>query len=134
MTAYTRRTFHVLDVVTVADGRLVAPSGIGAVYELCGHVLGDENLFTHQLPAAADAATPTLLAQFPWIADLDSDADLTNDSTRDVWCEWIIAHHGEWVDVEPAEDPQWRKGRAIQDLIDMVGEEKVITVVVPGDC
>lgn len=126
-------TFHVLDVVTVARGVLVAPSHIDAVYKLCGHMLGDEHLFTHQLPAAANACEAKLIEQFPWLIDLDMSPDLTDDAIRAAWCAQIVAEHGEWVEVEPIAGPQWHTGRALQDLVEMMGPERVVPVVVDPD-
>lgn len=115
-------TFHVLDVVTVAKGVLVAPSHMDAVYKLCGHMLGDDNLFTHQLPAAATACQGALHEQFPWLTDLHVPESLVDATTREEWCAQIVTDRGELVDVEPIADPQWVRGRALTDLVQMMSD------------
>lgn len=127
------KTFHVLDVVTVGTGYLVSPTHIDAVYELCGHMLGDDHLFTHQLPAASKACEPALLEAFPWLADLDTSVDLSDEAIRTPWCARIVDDHGEWVEVEQIAEPQWHTGRALQDLVEMIGPERVIPVVMGED-
>jgi len=123
-------TFHVLDVVTVATGYLVAPSHIDAVYKLCGHMLGDPHLFTHQLPAASRACEPALVEAFPWLTALDTTVDLTDDAIRTAWCAQIVADRGEWVEVERIDNPPWHTGRALSDLVEMVGADRVVPVVI----
>lgn len=121
--------FHALDVVTVTTGRLVSDRGIASVYEVCSHVLGDDSLMTHQLPAASEAATPSLVDQHPWLADLEPPDDLDE---LWAWCAAIVAEHGERLEITPAEDPQWVQGNALRDLSAMTSKP-VIGVVMDDE-
>lgn len=60
------RDFHLGDVLSVTSGRLLAPAGMGAVYQILNHLTGQE-LYTHQLPRAADECKPSLIRQHPWL-------------------------------------------------------------------
>jgi hypothetical protein len=58
------KTFDTLDVVTVSTGVLVSDRGIGSVYEVLNYLL-DDDLMTHQLPAASRAVEPSLPTAAP---------------------------------------------------------------------
>jgi hypothetical protein len=62
--------FHLGDLLSISDGRLLSPEHIGGVYKILNHMTGD-NLMTHQLPLACDAMLPELLTQHPWLKDVD---------------------------------------------------------------
>lgn len=128
----TIREFPTLGVATVATGVLLYEGGIGSVYEVCGHVLGDEGLMTHQLPAAASASTPVLYAQHPWLRDLDPPrGDLP---ALAAWCEQLVAEHGETLQVRAADPDEvaWRQGNALRDLADIMEGRPVVVVHVPA--
>lgn len=124
------RTFPTSDVLSVTTGVLLSQS-IGAVYEVCGYIL-DDTLMTHQLPNASRACTPHLVALHPWLADLepprgDIDALL-------LWLGEVEHEHGATLQVVPAVDPQWVRGNAIQDLVDLLRPgTPVIPVVIYED-
>lgn len=65
-----KKTFPLGTVLSITTGRLLAPNGIGGVYEILNFMSGD-NLFTHQLPRVMDECKPYLLQQFPQLADVD---------------------------------------------------------------
>lgn len=120
------REFPTLDVVTVVTGVMVSDRGIDAVYDVCGHVLGD-TLWTHQLPAASRACEPALVAQHPWLRDLDPPSgDL--DALL-AWCDALVGEHGPALTVAPAEDTTWVPGNALRDLVDLAGGRPVVAVV-----
>ena len=119
--------FNTLDVAGAYTGVLLNRDGIGGIYDVLGYVLGDRGLMTHQLPGAASAAEGALERQHPWLAQLDPP---TGDRIAGLgeWCDQLIAAHGATVPVAPASDPDWRGGRALDDLVEMVGRDRVIPV------
>lgn len=64
------QSFHLGDVLSITTGRLLSPEGMAGVYRILNHMTGRE-LYTHQLPRAADACAPVLLERFPQLADIE---------------------------------------------------------------
>ena len=123
-----RRLFHTLDLVTVYTGVLVTTRGVKAVYELCGYILGDPGLMTHQLPAATNACKPVLREQYPWLEGLEPPV---NDlPALAVWSDDLVDRVGPAQQVSPARDADWAPGNAMRDLLDIAGDRPVIGVVV----
>lgn len=58
------KKFHFSDVLTITTGRLVSTRHVDGIYDVLNFMTGDE-LFTHQLPRAADECRPWLATQFP---------------------------------------------------------------------
>jgi hypothetical protein len=69
--------FSVDDVLSITTGRLVSSHHIGGVYNILNFMTGS-NLFTHQLPDAADRCRPFLLERFPELVE----AGTTNNLER----------------------------------------------------
>src|SRR5881628_376125 len=92
--------FHIGDLLSVTDGRLLSPDHVAGVHKLLDHMTGDV-LMTHQLPLAADAMTPELLQQHPWLKDFGppENAELADLMA---WLDWAVKEHGEFHDVEAA--------------------------------
>lgn len=67
-----KRTFHILDVMSITTGRLVSTRHMDGIYDILGF-MHDASLFTTQLPSASDAALPEILRQHPALADFDAD-------------------------------------------------------------
>jgi hypothetical protein len=122
------REFSTLAVASATTGRMLVHD-FGLIPKVLNYVLGEE-LMSHQLPAASQAAEPHLLAQHPWLADLDPPQDL--DALRQ-WCDALIAEHGESLAIRPASDPAWLQGHALADLIDIAAGKPIVGVVVDGD-
>lgn len=98
----TAKSFHLSDLLSIMPGILVSQDGIGGVYNILNHLTGD-NLMTHQLPLAADAVTPDLAQQFPWLKGIPKpEPRLTTVAECAAWVASIAAVHGEWHDVEAA--------------------------------
>lgn len=111
------RRFDTLDVVTVDSGVLVSDRGMDAIYDLCGWLLGDPGIMTHQLPAASRACQGPLREQFPWLAELDPPRG--DIPALKAWCAALVEEHGASLDVTRPDDPQWVAGRALEDLHEM---------------
>lgn len=130
-----KRTFATADVLSVVTGILVTDRRppIDAVYDVCNHVLGD-SVWTHQLVAAATEASRHITAQHPWLADLTPpEAGPDNLDALMAWRRHVEAEHGEELTLTTADDPQWTRGNALSDLVDQVGADRIIGVVLPED-
>ena len=118
------KSFHLGDILSVTTGRLLSTDGIGGVYRILNHMTGD-NLFTHQLPRAAQECAPALLEQFPALKEVEL-LPVMDGTTIPAWLEAQAQKYGAWFDVKPLatfahQDP-------VQELVDMVGAERVIQV------
>lgn len=105
MTAPTARHFHLGDILSIATGRLVAPDHMGGVYRILNFMTGD-NLYTHQLPRAAQECRSALEAQHPWVASIQPPDDFgpDPDSAMPAWFVWLteqVALYGEQHPVLP---------------------------------
>lgn len=56
--------FHLGTILSVTHGILLSPDHMKGIYEILHWMTGDD-LFTHQLPRAADECKPFLLVQHP---------------------------------------------------------------------
>jgi len=123
--------FHIGDLLSITDGRLLSPDHMDGIYRLIDHVTGQPH-FTHQLPRAAGPVKAWLIQQFPWLDGLgpDQDADLTGMMT---WLSQAGAEHGEFHDVEPMPLGMYVGREPIAELMEMVGEDRVIVVQARGD-
>jgi hypothetical protein len=131
-----RRDFHLGDVLSITDGRLVSPTGMSSVQGLCQFMAGSP-IFTHSLIRVAPLCEAALLKQHSWLSSPEMTADLgvltdllatpDIDAERAVvsWLGKMVASWGEMVSVEsieiPAVDP-------VAELVDRLGEDRVIVV------
>lgn len=131
------KSFHVGDLLSVTDGRLVSPSHIGGVYAVVDFVTGQEHM-THQLGRAAEAVRPWLLEQHPWLADVEFDYEIPPGTSNDdammiimAWLARVAAEHGEHHDVEPMPFGMYVGREPIAELRDMAPHAQIIGVDVP---
>ncbi len=120
------RTYALADILTMTTGRLLTTRGIGAVYDIANWMTGD-NLFTHQLPRAADACGPALLAQHPQLTNVTPPEDIDVPDLM-AWLANAEAEHGQELPVTPLPEGAWQHQNPIEELCDMVGPEKVYVV------
>lgn len=121
--------FHLGDILTITTGALVSPDHMDGVYRILNHLTGD-SLFTHQLPAACDAMRPVLVAQFPDIAIVEAPT-FSGPEQVAPWLAEQVAKFGEWHEVTAPSSAPWGEHDAIQELVDMVGKDRVIVVENP---
>ena len=121
----TTKKFHIGDILSITTGKLVSPEGVGGIYKILNYLTGD-NLYTHQLPRAADECRPWLKAQFPQLNDVDA-SDVNPDNHKR-WIEEQVEKYGEYLEVKPLP-------ALIHDIIDpldelkrMVPEDKIVVV------
>lgn len=120
--------FTLGDVLSITTGRLVSRDHIDGVYRILDYMTGD-SLFTHQLPRASDECKPALLAQHPQLRDLDV-PEFTGEDHVYAWLTEQEDRFGETLDVDPLILKQGDYSDPIGDLVQMVGPDKVIPVVV----
>ena len=117
------RMFDLGDILSITGERLVSPTGIDGVYKILSFMTG-HNLFTHQLPGAGRDCKPVLLNQHPQLRDVD-DSGVNAEN----WKAWLVKQKEQFGDellvdsllIQPPHKP-------LQELVDMVGLERVIVV------
>lgn len=115
------------DLVTVTSGTLLCPDGMDGLYRVLNGLTGD-SLFTHQLPAAAETMAPVLLEQHPWLSSVVVPEGMSVDEVH-AWVEWGSLEYGVEFEVTPAPE-RWGSHDPLQELVDRVGAERVIPVVI----
>lgn len=130
------KTFAIADILS-ATGPMVSPRLIDAVYDVLDHIIGDD-LFTHVLPRASEAMTLELHRQFPWLVEAlamlsDFSAIPQNQLQWQVATdvERIAGAFGATHPVESAEH-LWERRDPIAELVDLVGADRVVPIVLPG--
>lgn len=144
------KTFPLRVVLTVTTKRLLTSrrgqrdNGIGDLYDILNWMTED-NLFTHQLPRAALECKPWLLRWFPELAEADGMLAVLDmllgqekgneDMAIESWLEEIRRLPGvkDAYDIPriPRDDHDVK--HALDELIEMVGPEKVIVVEMEGE-
>ncbi|MFE0647482.1 hypothetical protein ACFVZH_02675 [Streptomyces sp. NPDC059534] len=121
------RSFPLADVLSVTTDRLLSRRHMAGLYDLLGFMTG-QDVYTHQLGTAADAAAPALMTQHPFLADL-LPPDGSDPADLMAWLVNAEREHGENLAVTPLKD--WKQRDPIEGACDAVGAEKVF--VVPMD-
>lgn len=124
------KQFHIGDILSVTTGRLVSPDHMSGLQALLEWMAG-EPIWTHQLGRVAVEATPTLRAAFPDLAAIEpTDEQMASKTTVEAWLADIVAKHGTHRDVPRIPQGQHVAVDPISELVDMVGADRVIPVVV----
>lgn len=123
------RHYPLDDILTVTTGRLLSRRHMDGLYDLLDYMTGD-SLMTHQLPRAADACSPALLAQHPQLRDVQPPQDI-DASDLLAWVTDAERTYGETLPVAPLEPGAWQHQNPIEELCDMVGPEKVVVAPMP---
>ncbi len=140
-----KKKFHIGDILSITTGRLVSNRHIDGVYDILNFMTGD-NLFTHQLPRAAEECRPSLIGQFPQFESTEMNfavADLAEmlktasgrEDTGNLLNGWLVkiftGQYGlmlkcdEWLEVEslPKQDHVFKN--PIMELQEMLSEREV---------
>lgn len=131
----TLRRFHIGDILSVMDGRLVALRGIEAVYDLCGYMTGEVGLMTHQLPRACREAEPTLREQFPDLASLEWPDQWPEGDPKTVVYGWLaeqVERYGEDREVRPLAPADHTRIDPVEELTMMRPDAEIIVVQPPA--
>lgn len=123
------KDFHLGDILSITDGRLLSPNHITGVGLLLSHMCG-EPIMTHQMPLAADAMLPHLLAQHEWLTGLGppKGADVLDMMA---WLAWAVEEHGA-LHAVTAVPEAWGSHDPIEDWVNQGGDpSRVIQVEMP---
>ena len=93
-----KKNFHISDILTITDGRLVSFNGVDGVYDILNFMTGDD-LFTHQLPRAINICQPVLQKQLPHINFNDWKGDINENNYKDA-VNFAGNQYGFYFDVE----------------------------------
>jgi hypothetical protein len=125
------REFTLGDLYTVTSGKLVGPGGISGIYETLSFLTGDD-LFTHQLSAASDAVTESLIKQLPFLAEIEYDLTFAADDPYEVrkarvdaWLDIQNHKYGEFHTVKAVPEA-WGEHDPMDDLCLMVESREVV--------
>lgn len=125
----TGREFDLGDVLSITTGTMVSLRNVKGIRDIMDYMTG-QDLFRHQLSRAMRACAPHLLRQHPQLADivvppLDADSGPT----------WLAVQkylYGETLTVRPIPADDYMPKDAMTELVEMVGEDRVIAVDVGG--
>jgi hypothetical protein len=112
-------------VLSITTGRLLAPNGIGGVYEILNWMTGD-NLYTHQLPRVCDECKPYLLEQHQQLRDLDVE-HVTAENWGEVLAE-LMVRFGPELEVQKLPAGVHWEIDPISELAEKVHPSKIIAV------
>jgi hypothetical protein len=126
-----KRNFALGAVLSVAGGKLMCD--IGMVYDILNFMTGD-NLFTHQLPRAAEECRPSLLKQHPFLSEylekVEPTVSTVNVHEKLAECVSIWGSELAIDELSGAGDHEFKE--PLQELCDMVGSDKVVPIVMAG--
>lgn len=122
------KTFHLGDILSITTGCLVSPRHIDGVYDILNHMTGD-NLFTHQLPRAADECKPHLLAQHPDLANVEVPDEFDGKDHVYEWLAEQVRIFGEYRDVVPLADTDHTRIDPVAEMRMMRPDMPIIGVV-----
>lgn len=132
------KTFDLGAVLSVTTERLL--TDIGNLYGVLGWMTEDEP-FTHQLPRFNDECKPWLLRWFPELAQADElihmlDVEINADGAERGVKTWLsklveLGFKASYDVPRIPRDDHERKN-PLQELVDMVGPDKVVPIVLPS--
>lgn len=98
----TTRTFHLGDILSVTTERMLSPTHLDGLFDILNWMTGD-NLFSHQLPRAAQECQGPLLAQHPDLADIEVPdwPDGVPVAIVQAWLAEQVTRYGETREVTP---------------------------------
>lgn len=142
MSGILTKEFSLGDVLSITTGRLVSERHMDGVYDILNWMTGD-NLFTHQLPRAAEACAPVLCAQLSRLnpeenAELKAEVEgliqslegLNEKAEREAaisaWLVTLKAKYGDSFQIIPLKG--WESRDPLAEAVEMFGADKVIAV------
>lgn len=91
--------FTIATLVTIVDGRLIAPNHMDDVYAILNYMT-DSNLTTIGLTMVADECKAGLLEQHPWLEDVRMPVRVDGRNVEEVRAE-LARKYGEMHEVKP---------------------------------
>jgi hypothetical protein len=127
MTDTEHREFDLADILSITTGRLLSRDHMGGVYRILGFMTG-EDLMTHQLPRAAEACRPVLLAQHPSLVGVEPPDDMAVPALF-AWLAEQEETYGHRLPVAPI--AHWEHRNPLTELLERIAPERVVVVEVP---
>lgn len=115
------RRFPLHQVLMVTTGILLGE--MKEVYEILSYMTGG-SVWTHQIDRAIEASVSAILSQHPVLASVDA----SDCNTENVW-DWLDKQQEKYpaeFELEPLADYEHRD--PVEELVERVGEDRVITV------
>jgi hypothetical protein len=133
------KSFHLGAVLTITTGIMVAPGGVGDIYDILNWMTG-ENLFTHQLPRASDECEPVLKDLYPGLAAVTrpDTTKLANGDQETFWKNWLANQVKQFGENLPVPKLLVHEGKdPIEELFEMRGRlnptAPIVVVVAPDE-
>ncbi len=120
------KKFHLGDILSISSGYLVSPTLMDGVYEILNYMTGDD-LYTHQLPRARKECAPYLLAEMPWLTEIDPSG--VNGENHLTWLNEQVKKYGAYHNVRPIHFEDHERKDPIEELIEMRGGDADIIVI-----
>ncbi len=124
------KLFHLSDILRVSTGRLVSTRHVNGLYDILNFMTGD-NLFTHQLPRAADECRPYLLMEMPWLKEVDASA--VSGENWQLWLQELIVKYGEWHEVRQIHPEDHAVIDPIEELRQMAPGKEILPIILKED-
>lgn len=137
------KKYHISDLLTVTTGRLVSNRHMDGIYDILGHLSGEDGLFTHQLLRVMKEVEPWLEAQFPTLmkdsdfmvgelARLDNTLEERPNDPANIaeWVESVRVNAGlpEWIPVYAMSEDMHTRIDPIAEAKAMFGDDRVAVV------
>lgn len=123
------RDFDLGDILSITADCLCSPRHVEGLYDILDYMTGDA-LMTHQLPRAAEACAPALIAQQPQLGAITPPIwDETGDVKEQVfaWLDEMKMQYGMELPVRPLDE--WHHMDPIQELVERTETPARIMVV-----
>lgn len=117
------KTFHIGDILSITDGKLVSPRHVEGLYDILGWMTGD-SLMTHQLLRASDECEDQLRADFPDLAAVVVPDTINSEMACLTYLASLEAEYGTHREVRRLEDGQ-------HTVIDPISEIKMMRPDLP---
>lgn len=125
------RVFDLGDILSVTTGRMLCT--VDNIYAILNWMTGD-NLFTHQLPRAAEECKGPLLAQHPDLASVMVPDDLSGEDACRAWLATQTARFAKTRMVAPLAADQHARIHPIAEFRMMNPDAQIVAAEVPdGD-
>lgn len=126
------KEFHIGAVLTITDGKVVAPGMLDDIYGILNWMTGD-NLFTHQLGRASDECQPALAEQFPQLAAEVVPEGLDTIEKVMAYLKGLYPKYGETVFVAPLDPADHTSIDPVAEAIMRFPHAAVIEVAEPPE-
>jgi hypothetical protein len=124
------RDFHIGDILSITNGKLVSPRHVDGVYDILGWMTG-EDLMNHQLPRASRECEDNLRAQHPDLAAIDVPKLSSKDEVF-AWLDKATAQYGETRPVAKLDPADHTPIDPLAEIQMMRPGMKVVTMLLPG--